>query len=255
MDEQTPKKYDKASIALICAIVAVLIGGIVGVLLIINSQKPAKSTPAPAPVVANDSKDDEEGDEDEEEEPVQSTDDAETPAPATPADGGDNSAEADKARQEVVQTVVSAIMQYQSNNRGKIPSLGGVVTGGLMESEIKVDNIPLNDQTNVSTSWGYFYANYLLVGYGGGTTHFVDPDGIPYNLVIIECKNKTGNCNTNYVKNSMNAYETGLGQVSYAINIITHATCDGVNPVYSSSTRKLAVRYKPVNGNFVCVNN
>ncbi|MDO4978568.1 MAG: type II secretion system protein [Candidatus Saccharibacteria bacterium] len=174
----------------------------------------------------------------------------------------------DTQRNNDIARFQAAVTQYQSNNRGKLPT--STAGTGVMGADTSTDLTDL-DGNNCATkngTWCYFYASYLLVGSAGATDTFTDPDGEPYSLLISACNpdSKTGAKENTICKDGQRSDVTfdnqSLGvdlgspkQVSHAISIVTNATCDGENAYYSSGSRKIAILYKREGGGVICLNN
>lgn len=170
-------------------------------------------------------------------------------------------AQRDTQRSDDIARLQSAINSYQANNRGKIPDGTGTVEGSDSKTEV----------INQGTPWAKFYGNYLLVGSGGQTDVFEDPDGSPYGLDVVSCSGSAAantiavgeECTTqpaDYEFDAQAIGETvtsnaGSGKVNHAITIVTGAVCNGERIVASSGARKVAIAYKKEGGGSVCLNN
>lgn len=177
----------------------------------------------------------------------------------------------DTQRSNDMSRVITALNQYQANNRGAIPTKGTYVKG----HETKAATTGSID----TKSWNYFYDNYLIVSAGGSQDVFADPDGEPYALWIQPCvatggkvgdtcaaatqrydatfdeqsNGFTGTRNENGAS-SADAVNTG-GNANHSISIVTHATCENEIAKYSTGARKVAVVYKKEGGGTFCLNN
>jgi len=171
----------------------------------------------------------------------------------------------DTQRSNDVARVQTALNQYQSNNRGAIPTTGTYVKGHATASTA----------TGADTkTWSYFYDNYLIVGAGGAQDVFADPDGGYYSLWIQDCSpseaKTTSSCQKGQryevtfdaqslgnlsEESTAAATYTGAGDVGHSVSIITHATCQGEVAYYSSGARKVAILYKKEGGGTICLNN
>ena len=135
----------------------------------------------------------------------------------------------DTQRRDDLARYQTAITQYQTNNRGKLPGnsvddWGGDGTKGLI-------------------------ANYLKAG---GDT-FTDPDGSDYvigsvcttgpNDTATECKDKSVNGDQDFAANEHRIY------------VFLNAVCDGEKVVKSTGARKVAIQYKMEGGGWYCGNN
>lgn len=119
----------------------------------------------------------------------------------------------DTQRRRDMETVISAIKSYQSNNRGALP-----------DGNFQVWRDKLN--------------KYL-------PNNFVSPSGGQYNLVVRECISHVGaNCNTN--EGNMVFDENNY------IYIVKTAKCDGSKIIKSSNGRKVVVAHKLEGGGIFC---
>jgi prepilin-type N-terminal cleavage/methylation domain-containing protein len=145
----------------------------------------------------------------------------------------------DTQRQNDVSRLMTAIQNYQSNNRGALPKASAVydTTGAYIRGHSKVGN-------EANGTWAYFYDNYLLVGSNGAADVFTDPDGTDYNLQIVDCENEGDKC-TRQAADS-------FAKQAHNIMIITKAVCDGETVKPSNGDRNIAVAYKKEGGGAIC---
>jgi len=178
----------------------------------------------------------------------------------------------DTQRSNDMSRVVTALNQYQANNRGAIPTNGVYVKGHAEKAA--------SASTTIDTkSWNYFYDNYLIVSAGGSTDVFADPDGEPYALWIQKCKTTGGKvgdtCDgaTQRFDATFDEQSNGFtgtraeagaaandtintgGNANHSISIVTHATCENEIAMYSTGSRKVAIVYKKEGGGTFCLNN
>lgn len=167
----------------------------------------------------------------------------------------------DTQRQQDIARMETAIVNYQSNNRGKVPTGTGNFKG--VDEKKQCDS---NVVTSNMEEWCKFYMNYLLVGSGGSTDTFSDPDGEPYSLYVTNCDAtatsqpcKVQRADSDFDKQSeggdMTAYGGGTDVPNHAIVVNVKAVCDGEKAVQSTGTRKLALLYKKEGGGSICINN
>ena len=91
----------------------------------------------------------------------------------------------DTERSNVIARMVTALNNYQANNRGALPKGEDYVIGHSKE-------IPKTgtSTTTDTKSWDYFYDKYLIVASAGSQDTFSDPDGTPFSLWITDCMQK-----------------------------------------------------------------
>ena len=124
----------------------------------------------------------------------------------------------DTQRQNDVSRVVTAIQNYEANNRGKAPEHG--------------------NETD-------FVTNYLKVGSDGAADSFEDPDGSAYTLNIVACGTPTsGEC--------AEKPATSFKDQGHVIKVVTKAVCEGETIKESTGERNIAVTYKKEGGGVIC---
>lgn len=190
----------------------------------------------------------------------------------------------DTQRQDDIARLQAALINYQTNNRGKIPTTltGASATGATTSTTGTIDGSKITgseyDGTAVkSGSWAYFYAKYLLIAdnqNGNGTTDtFMDPDNISYGLYVVYCSDagtdskpqgslKTGeDCQGKAQRNDINWSDQADGSsgdtdygAQYTVSVVLGATCDGELAV-ASTGRKVAFVYKKEGGGTICLTN
>lgn len=143
----------------------------------------------------------------------------------------------DTQRRNDMSRFLSQLSQYQTNNRGQVPTTG--------------------------TEFKKFVANYLVMGSYDSTSNtysdmkdtFNDPStGEVYNIFsVTKCDStKCDGSNEPTPKiDPSNSEFAGQG----AIFIYTNATCQGEKPVYSQGDRKIAIRIKLEGAGVYCGNN
>ncbi len=195
----------------------------------------------------------------------------------------------DTERSNVIARMVTALNNYQANNRGAIPTEGTYVIGhatpfseaaGSGESGEGGSGGSSSAKAS-SKSWEYFYDKYLIVSSAGSHDTFSDPDGTPFSLWVMECMKETGTVksetrctNTNSQRSEItfdvqsgglddesNAATAakpdpeGLGGSHHSIAVVKHAACQGEDVYYSSGARRIALVYKKEGGGTICLNN
>ena len=138
----------------------------------------------------------------------------------------------DTQRREDVMKVVSAVKDYQSNNRGALPSGTGTVSYSAKAG---------------GTTWAGFYHDYL-------GENFIDPDGTGpdgtgYKLSIVNCKGKEGESCANGQIPSTTSFPN-----DYKMLVVVEAECQDETTVKVGNPRKLAVVYKLEGGGVYCSN-
>ena len=124
----------------------------------------------------------------------------------------------DTQRQNDVSRVVTAIQNYEANNRGDTPKHG-------KEAD--------------------FVDKYLKVGSDGAADSFEDPDGSAYTLNIVDCGTPTsGSC-------AAQPADSFSGQ-KHTMKVITKAVCEGEVVKESTGARNIAVTYKKEGGGVIC---
>ena len=117
-------------------------------------------------------------------------------------------AQRDTQRTNDVSRVQAAITQYQSNNRGALPTKSTGYVDGLKVHE--GSDPDYKNMFNDSKSWISFYRKYLAVNSGGSNEEFTDPDGEYYSLMIQTCtteKSQAGGDQTGFAYNTVAAAE------------------------------------------------
>jgi prepilin-type N-terminal cleavage/methylation domain-containing protein len=178
----------------------------------------------------------------------------------------------DTQRSTDMARIITALNNYQSNNRGRLPSKLGPSSNsnvdlnknaiiGHEEPDMEVKT------SDDSKSWLYFYDQYLIISSAGATDSFRDPDSTPYSLVFYDCKNneiKAGeDCTVGQRYNvsfaDQQAGFTPEGENAtpvpdHAVSIIERAACDGEVAKYAGG-RKIAVVYKKEGAGTICLTN
>ncbi len=125
----------------------------------------------------------------------------------------------DTDRREDVTELIQKIKDYQTNNRGALPS-----------------------------DWNAFRNEYL------GGDDFMDPNGTKYTLINIQQCNADGidkECEDSKLKNDL---AKSNFPNSYRMYVVTGATCSGEKAVRSSNPRKVAVLYRLEQAAVYCQN-
>ena len=176
----------------------------------------------------------------------------------------------DTQRRDDLARFQTAIANYQTNNRGKIPG-NNVASGSNAEAYRK--------------AYAEFMVNYLWVG----GDEYVDPDGQVYAIGSV-CPNlgssgssdsssstdASTNCKSLTERTPATSYSVDTfefegdtitaddllpsdyaygGQFNHMIYIFQNAACDGENVVPSTGVRKIAIQFKLESGGIYCGNN
>lgn len=152
----------------------------------------------------------------------------------------------DTQRKDDMDTLVASLMNYESSNRGVLPSATwtGVVTGYESKSEAENHYIANNE----AGEWGRFYVNYILTG----SEAFLDPDGTPYNIGVYQC----GATNTgDECVAGVQVRDLTFEDNDHTARVVVNAKCDGDRAVKSTGPRQFAVLYRlEINGTFCAAN-
>ena len=163
----------------------------------------------------------------------------------------------DTQRRDQLSGLVTQIIQYQANNRNKLPTMS---TTAATVSTFNDDGKVLDGSNVATTGWPGFYNNYLLAG---GDV-FDDPHGDQYKLYVTKCTSTTQKngdaCNGGSAEGA-EAYKNqqrnsiSFEDQNYFILILTNATCEGEQTVFNTGDRKVAVAYKLEGGGTFCQGN
>ena len=135
----------------------------------------------------------------------------------------------DTKRKEDIDSLISNIKKYQTNNRG---------------------TLPINSVDN-SNNWKSFEEKYMKDG-------FEDPSsGEPYKLSVYNCEGSVDNtCSDGEAKSAVeSAISSSFEDNNFNLYIITSAKCAGDESkgvIKSSNPRKYAVIYKLEGGGLYC---
>lgn len=161
----------------------------------------------------------------------------------------------DTQRRDDLARFQTAITNYQTNNRGKLPGTNKLAT-----------------EAAYVEAYNNFVNNYLRVG----GDEFTDPDGQPYYVAQVcpdfaspgtyanYCKDKSTDSafqefgsasNTTEVKASDVGSSDSGNVTAHNIYVYQNAACDGEAVVASTGTRKLAIQFKMEGGGWYCGNN
>lgn len=133
----------------------------------------------------------------------------------------------DAARRDDILVFLRKVKDYQTNNRGALPTGEGVsIARGTVSG----------------VDWAGFYHDYL-------EENFADPNGPSYVLSVATCgANSAGAKCTNILS------DTTVFPNDYKLTIFKGATCSGSEAVATNNPRKLAVQYKLEGGGVFCEN-
>ena len=146
----------------------------------------------------------------------------------------------DAQRKTDASKFITALKEYQRNNRGALPKLG---TAGE-DSVYFGDSCERNSATCLG-SWALFYSDYL-----GGD--FLSPDGERYAFAIRDCYTNEGesSCHESFktTPNNFSARE-------YDWSIFIGATCENGTAIKSNNKRNIAVVGILETNDTYCINN
>lgn len=133
----------------------------------------------------------------------------------------------DAARRDDILVFLRKVKDYQTNNRGALPTGNG-------------DSIERGTASGVD--WAGFYHDYL-------EENFADPNGSSYVLSVATCGvNSAGAKCTNMLS------DTTVFPNDYKLTIFKGATCSGSDAVATNNPRKIAVQYELEGGGVICEN-
>ena len=143
-----------------------------------------------------------------------------------------NRSQRDSRRRDDISILLRKVKDFQTNNRGALPTTpsGGVETG--YESSASIDR----------NSWKGFYRDYL-----GGD--FKDPNGDDSYVLNVTACTKGGQAGTACEK----ALDDSTAFPSKMM-IFVGATCNDSKAVASNNPRKIAVQYRMEGGGIYCAN-
>ena len=158
----------------------------------------------------------------------------------------------DTQRRADVTHLIEEIKNYQTNNRGALPSHDFGITGEYVRWLSYWDTTGLGRNDD---GWEELYYSYL-------GKDFVDPNGNAYTLHVVAC-NMDGSkvmastpdveCPTTATGGMANVSEKSFPN-SYNMSVVIGATCYGDQAVGSSNQRKVAVLYKLEGAGTYCEN-
>ena len=139
----------------------------------------------------------------------------------------------DSARRDDIMVFLKKVKDFQTNNRGALPTgLVDYTWGGAAAD-------------SSSSSWVGFFREYMGEG-------FIDPDGVHYNLKVIKCSatSEGDDCVDNEIKD-LGGKEFPNG---YKLIVVTQAACSGEKAVGVNNPRKIAVMYRLEGAGAYCGN-
>ena len=144
-----------------------------------------------------------------------------------------NRTQRDSKRKDDISVLLKKVKDYQTNNRGALPSGRG--------NDITYQaSIP----DNKKFTWLAFYHDYL-------GDQFQDPNGWPYSFDVVDCGSTSGTLGS-----ECSGTDTINGGASFPTNmkIVVQASCNGEKAVAATNPRKVAVQYKLEGGGIYCAN-
>ncbi|MBR3115890.1 type II secretion system protein [Candidatus Saccharibacteria bacterium] len=147
----------------------------------------------------------------------------------------------DSARKDDIMVFLKKVKDFQTNNRGALPTGGG---------DTAMDYTWDTDSVNkaADASWGGFLRDYM-------GENFVDPDGVHYNLVVAKCAAAAvdAECIVNGMSNLNNLSDLAFPN-GYKLIVVTQAACSGEKAVGVANPRKVAVMYRLEGAGVYCAN-
>ena len=152
----------------------------------------------------------------------------------------------DTDRESDMLKLISEIKNYQTNNRGGLPS-GTSVDGSEFDACNANPEADCNAFSGASgTTWEGFYRDYLGL-------KFMDPMGEYYDLLVVECGANADKTCTDAQLGVL--YGSTFTDNNYKIIIAKGATCYGNEAVGSSNPRMVAAVYRlEGSGGVYCAN-
>ncbi len=159
------------------------------------------------------------------------------------------SSQRNEERREDVAKLISAVKDYQSNNRGALP--GGDESSALISGQatmVTVKNNEANTDKKNSSKWSGFYGQYL-------GSDFIDPDGTGYQLNIVDCGSGGVDKNTGETcEDRAQIFSTTEFPNDHKMLVVLEAECNGEETVKTGNPRKLAVAYRLEGAGVYCSN-
>ena len=164
------------------------------------------------------------------------------------------SSQRDTQRRDQLSMFLNQIIQYQANNRNRVPQCANSATCSVMPE----DGVIADE--DAKTDWGRFYKQYLLAN---GADLFEDPLGHSYGIYVVPCKATGGkdgdDCDNlrmdaNF-SDGNNEKEPDNVDQNYYIMVTTNSSCDGEKSVYNSGSRRVSVSYRLEGGGTFCQSN
>lgn len=144
----------------------------------------------------------------------------------------------DSARKDDIMVFLKKVKDFQTNNRGALPTGDAVnYTWGDSSADTK------------STSWVGFFREYM-------GENFVDPDGVHYNLFVAKCGAAAVDkeCVVKDGSNNLNNLSDLSFPNGYKLIVVTQAACSGEKAVGVANPRKVAVMYRLEGAGTYCAN-
>ena len=145
----------------------------------------------------------------------------------------------DAQRREDMMTFISAMKDYQTNNRGTLPA-----THKDGSTTVLVNSINASTAAN---SWGGLYRDYFLKA-----NRFTDPKGTKYGLSIAWCTAAKTGGNCTGAASNMITHLQNRTWTKTDILVILQANCNGQTIVGAASPRRAVVAYLLEGGGFYC---
>ena len=169
----------------------------------------------------------------------------------------------DTDRRRDVNSLITKVQEYQSNNRKALPGIGTATT--LFYQAQATTRF----QSTITNDWTGFFNNNLPNIYydsaGNFHNNFEDPNGNLYQFSIVPCATSEvgGSCNDTYYqkdasgsKDQINKFFEAKFPNNYTMLIILNAKCQSSNKVIAAPGNKnLTILYKLETNDTYCTNN
>lgn len=146
----------------------------------------------------------------------------------------------DSARRDDIMVFLRRIKDFQTNNRGALPTPG--------DNAVTTITWGSNTESAQPTTWAGFFRDYM-------GENFIDPDGVHYNLVVARCGATVvdAECVADGLPNLNSLSELAFPN-DYKIIVVTQSACEGEKAVRVANPRRVAVLYRLEGAGTYCAN-